>query len=456
VGKLLFRLLIPPLIVFLAVMAIKAGVVVPEKPRLTEMPTAMIFFHCISLFGFGAKDFGFPAEGPVFWQYILVSLYFIAPLVTFVAAAEILYFVTKSFLPLLLLRGGHYLVLGYGRKGKSVVNSVVNYSNLKSGSKNSPLPLGPFGTGRKPKVVIVDETIKESETGFSLFNWNRLKLHAELSDTSILKDLNLTKCKGIFIFTNNEWLNLKLYFKVKEMLKDQNAGKKPFMYTSVTSSELIDALDKNNTLDIDPDDKFFNVHVEASKQLFDDDYINPSLKREYDIFQSWKSISFDNVVFMGFGRFSRAFCYNLIDHDVFIPGMKKLLIFDRYPKEAWKQLITDYDKDLKIKPELIECNLEHLTETDEDSLNKLNGNTLVIFGSNDESVNLKAATIFHKTFDADQKLRYIIRMCYKDSFPVDFVKRLLGNDTIFVPTYEWVEAYFEDEFRKLSAEKQKH
>jgi len=447
-SKILLRLLIPPIIVILSVIAFKSGVVVQEKPDLTDMPVGMILFHCISLFGLGAKDLGFPTGGPMVWQYVLVSMYFIAPLVAFAAIAEILYFFTKSFLPLLLLGGGHYLILGYGRKGKSVVNALTKNDQPEQ-VKN--LIHSILGSNRKHKLVIVDENIKENESGFSIFNLNRLKLHAELSDTSILNNLNVGKAKGIFIVTNDEWLNLNLYFKVKEILnKNGNTQASPIIYTSITSSELMHSVHLSE-LEKSPNDHFFNVHVEASKQLFDSENVNPSLDKEYHAFQAWKRLTFENIVFLGFGRFARAFYHNLVDNNMFIQSISKLVILDKMPEESWQQLSFDYNVACAISPDFIACDLEHLLDKQRLIKETIKGSTLFVFGSNSEFLNLKTATVIHKIFGNHPGNRYLIRLCYKDNFPVHFVKSMLGEETIFVPTHGWTEAFFEDEFKKLKA-----
>ena len=55
-----FRVFLPLFIIVGAIFCLDNGVVVHKLPDLQNEPDSIILFHVISLFTFGAKDFGAP------------------------------------------------------------------------------------------------------------------------------------------------------------------------------------------------------------------------------------------------------------------------------------------------------------------------------------------------------------------------------------------------------------
>lgn len=192
-NKLLLRLSIPIFIVCLTVLAFKNGVVVADRPELNQQPLSILIFHALNLFTLGAKDLGRPIGGPQGWQTVLFCMYYLAPLVSLTALAEVVYVLGKPFLPLLLVRGGHFVIIGNGRAGKAALKVLMEKY------------------GDRTQVVIIDKDLQESGGGFNILHWRKLYLNRDVTDPQKLDELNLSSCRGFFIVTDDELLNLKLY-----------------------------------------------------------------------------------------------------------------------------------------------------------------------------------------------------------------------------------------------------
>ena len=120
----LIRLILPFFIISGSIICIRNGVVVSKLPELSKEPNSMLIFYIISLFTFGAKDFGIPIAGPWILQILLWLFYFLSPLVTLIAMADILSIIRPFFIKYILNFRPYYLIMGYGRIGKSALDSI--------------------------------------------------------------------------------------------------------------------------------------------------------------------------------------------------------------------------------------------------------------------------------------------------------------------------------------------
>lgn len=432
---LAFRILIPLIIVILFMFCIKAGVAVSKRPELSDEPLSMLLFHAVSLFTFGAKDFGAPSYGPLMLQYILYGLYFIAPLITLVAMADVIYMVSKPYLPLLLLRGNHYIILGNGRVGKALTEVLTAENKVRIGNDDQP---GKWMAGSR--VVIVDKNVSEAESGFSILHTRKIFLNRDVSDEKQLRDLNLKNARGIFILTDNEWLNMKIYFAIKGMSTADSFNQKEIL-VRVISQNLLDSL----TNKIASSHRLFNVHTEASKQLFDASD-NAETKLSKERMQGWMNSGTEKQwMFFGFGRFSSSLLESIVKIDELKPQVGNVAIVDLHAKKAWKTYLLTHEKQVNIEPVTIDADINFLAEREEDLENFCHRDCIAVFSSDDETNNLKAAAWFKQRFRQNDNIKFIIRTRYSMAFPHHLLDELLGeNRWILIPTYEWIKCYFED------------
>jgi hypothetical protein len=72
----LIRILLPLLIISGTIVCIRSGVEFSNLPDLAKEPSPILIFYTISLFTFGAKDFGAPIAGTRFARTYVVLLFF--------------------------------------------------------------------------------------------------------------------------------------------------------------------------------------------------------------------------------------------------------------------------------------------------------------------------------------------------------------------------------------------
>lgn len=446
----IFRLLVPVLIIIAGVLALKNGVIVANQTDLNSKPLGILVFHIISLFSFGAKDFGQPIAGPIFWQQVLYSIYFIAPIIFLIAIAEVLLILSKPFMLLLLRRGKHFVVLGYGRIGKAAVEEIQKKY------------------GKASRIVVVDNKVKDTMGGLSLLSWlfqpfgkktRILFINADLYHFAF-ESLVLNKCKGIFILTDMEWLNLKIYYAIMNDKKfKKNLYERVLIFTRLSSIDIINKLRENQASgnkekNTKSTHLFFNIHTAACHQIFDSDLINAGdITEKYEVFQKWltNEDKINSIIFFGFGRFGATFL-NEIKHVKNELQINKIIIIDKKANEAYLNFEQDY-LECKVKMELdgveIICKdaeLNELTKIKEIVATSAIDHSIALFSLNDETINVTLATSFHKLYDKSSQLKYIIRTKNIDSFNDELLHVLLGQRFFTIPTYDWVGAYFEDEF----------
>ncbi len=313
-NKIVFRIIAPIVVVSLAIIALKLGVTVAAKPDLGNEPTSILLFHCISLFTFGAKDFGMPNGGNPILQNILYLTYFVAPLISLSALAECMYFFSKPILPLLLFRGNHFIIIGNGRVGKATANQLQNRFSAKS------------------KVVIIDKNIEKESNGLQVFRNNKILVNADVLNSQILQKINIKKAKGVFILTDNEWVNFKTYYQIRDNISSNSNNR---IYVRLSSVDLIHFL-QNKDLNNDwrAEHHFINVHIASTHQLFSAYQNNQNSANPKSTFIVWNKAPLKQVVMIGFGRFAQAFLSEMKIKNYL--SAAKIIILDLDAQGAWR------------------------------------------------------------------------------------------------------------------------
>ena len=413
----------PVIIVILGILCFKNGVVVSDKPELTHESVGILFFHIISLFSFGAKDYGAPISGPIFYQIILYIIYFAAPLISISALTEIVYLISKPIIPTYIFNKDYHIILGYGRTGKSAENAIKE------------------SLGSDAKILIIDHNLKSSSLGIRLLlGWKKIFMQADLAEHFELDFINLTKCKSIFIITDNEWLNLKLYQLIKNDVHFQNETK---VYTRINNLDIIEFLESDNSEISVVNHHFFNIHSAAAQLFFEKKEIDKVISSEHHLFEDWLKEKIDTFVILGFGNFGKAFLHQLTECPEF-QFCKTLIIVDNNAENLWQGYLHDYG--FQTNTQIICCNSNLSNAANYDHIfNEANPhNACAIFCSNDETLNLKAATSFHKMHKKDKDFKYIIRTTVSKTFSAELTKKCLGDKYIKIPTYDWTKFYFKE------------
>lgn len=423
-NKIVFRIIAPIVVVSLAIIALKCGVTVAGKQDLGNEPASILLFHCIGLFTFGAKDFGMPTGGNPILQNILYLTYFVAPLISLSALAECMYFFSKPILPLLLFRGNHFIIIGNGRVGKATTKQLQDNFGIKS------------------KVVIIDKNIEKESSGLQVFRNNKILVNADILNSEILQKINIKKAKGVFILTDNEWVNLKTYYQIRDNISNNSNSR---IYVRLSSVDLIHFLEnKNVNSDWNEQHHFINVHTAATHQLFSNFQSKKESRKERQTFAEWTKNPIKQVVLIGFGRFAQAILNELQINNYL--NSSKIIILDLDAEAAWKNYTSDNKNAKGLTPVLINGKMESLSNLQKDINVDVINDTLVIFCSGDETVNIKTATKFHKMYDSNHSMKYILRIREGGKFPDHLLQAVVGKNYLLIPTYDWMEDFYEEEF----------
>jgi hypothetical protein len=331
--------------------------------------------------------------------------------------------------------------LGYGRIGKSALESI--HEKL----------------GKKTYVIILDKEIDESENNFTVLFEHNLLLKKNLSLHENWKEFVTNNCKGIYILTDKELLNLSIYNEIKIFQKKHEYSKIE-IFTRIRSLEIIHRLGINNG-QIYKDDKlvfpnhyFINVHQETPHLLFNSPdslkVINPAdkISNHFQVqlsqFNKIKEDTFHSFVFIGFGTFSSCFFTHLIDEKI-INSNSKIIIIDPFARKNWSSFVLDRPCEQNYLPELCEKKFEELVDATDSVFTKSIGKkSLCFFATNDEEQNIQLAAYFTRKQKSNCHVFSIIRTKFIDVMQPDLMNALIGEDRwIMIPTYTWIKLYFD-------------
>jgi hypothetical protein len=306
--------------------------------------------------------------------------------------------------------------------------------------------------GKNIQTVFVDKDAKESGGGFNILHWRRLFVNRDINDVRSLDDLRLEKCNGFIIATDNEWLNLKAYYHILKKTKGQPTIP---IFTRLSSPDLIQFMnsDLQTRSEQASQHRFFNIHIAASGQLFDAQIVNDDVRVAFDRFRQWHECDIQNWFFFGFGRFANAFLSEVLRNKTFVSSIKNIIIIDKAVDDAWHRFEYEHGSTHNLKPILINELMENVGSLREQFAGFVNDHSIALLGANDETRNIKAAATFTKMYDQKHLVRYIIRTRYKDSFPDELLRCTIGESSILIPTFDWIKAYYEDEFIRMGYRK---
>jgi len=422
------RVFLPLFIIVGAIFCLDNGVVVHKLPDLQNEPDSIILFHVISLFTFGAKDFGEPEAGPWFLQMLMFSFYFLAPMVTIVAMADILSLIRPMFIKWVMWRKKYHVVIGYGRIGKSALEAINTVH------------------GKKSFVLVLDKLNDESENGFSILFEHNIFFKKDVGNLDDWSEFITKQCQGVYILTDDELLNLRIYHKVKTLCHDQAV-----MYTRIRSMELSLKLDNSSLVQ---KHNFVNIHMAtpdlmfqtdaALKDLDTNDPIYNHFKGQRTTFNTWLGYEYAAMVFVGFGTFSEYLLSRLLSSNL-VPDQTELIVLDPKGQNNWNGFLVDhpelqglkvsfYNKDIMVLEEVFQAKAHLLKDQ----------KCLCFFATNHEIENIQMASYIKRKYATVFDLHSVLRTKHYDLMPTELLNDILGSGQyVVVPTYSWAKLDFE-------------
>lgn len=414
------KIILPLIIIIGSIYALRNGVIVRKMPDLNNEPISITLFHIISLFTFGAKDFGAPIAGPLLLQILFYSFYFIAPLITLVAMADLMSLIRPAFVKWIMSHRKYYVVIGYGKMGKAVLDAI----NIKK--------------GKKTYVLILDKNIDESEKGFSILFEHTIYFKKEVDHIENWNKYISKNCAGIFIVTDDEILNLRIFDSVKQI-----CHKETLIYNRIQSMELSLKWDNSSTIQTL---NFVNTHIAAPDLLFQPELeikkINTESKigkhflKQYELFSTWKDEKYDVLLFVGFGTFSQYLLSALAKKGA-ISNVTDIYIVDPNGKKNWNEITIDIPQNYFKSVSFIENDFSLFI--DKLSNDFIDLNLIGIYATNNDFENLQAASFINRKYK-QTKLHNIVRTHFNNFLPEEMLNDFFyTNEYVIVPTYSWAQ-----------------
>jgi hypothetical protein len=371
--------------------------------------------------------------------------YFLAPLITMVAMADILSIVRPLFIRFILNFRPYYLVLGYGRIGKSALEAIQSKA------------------GRKIYVIILDKDVDDSVNDFSIIFEHVLTVRSKITPDGDWKKYVSAQCRGVFVLTDQELLNLRIYHELKSRLTEGQL-QEITGFTRIRSKDIIHALtrqDGNGGI-YEPRNncdwvqhRFINVHEEAPHLLFNGsqsplmqdptrshgDPVLTHYHRELEKFVKMMTGNFDTVILVGFGTFSTSVLLHLREEGKITPETK-LIIVDPLATRNWISFLSSFPEFKGFNPRL--CSDDFSVIPEHDTLSDNNSRYLCFYGTNDEEQNVYYASYFSRKMKSNPNIYSVIRTKYMEVVQDDLLDSLLGGKRwVIVPTYTWIKLSFE-------------
>tara|TARA_B100000575_G_C23134880_1_gene659052 strand:- start:104 stop:1240 length:1137 start_codon:yes stop_codon:yes gene_type:complete len=187
---ILFRGLPIIIIVFIAMYSFNNGIVLSNNLEIGEAGIATQLYYAISLFFLNGLDMGMPIGDQSILRNLLLICYFVAPLMTAIAIIET---IVSSINSRVLIKKpkNHIIFVGSGTLTLNEIKKIKNEN-----------------------IIIIDKNINHK---------NKLKLKSQVAqyiigdikDEKIQQQANIKDAKRIYLFTDNDEVNIDIALSLK-------------------------------------------------------------------------------------------------------------------------------------------------------------------------------------------------------------------------------------------------
>ena len=178
----LLKATVPLLIVVISVICMRLTSV-SEVPNIQNQPLSMLFLYAFNLFTLGGINLGFPdisnSAG-----IILLSMYFIAPLISISALIEALFSYFNVLNRLKILAGNHYVIFGAGKISGEIPGIISNLEIHKL---------------KPPTIVVIDKS-----DNVTLEKHPKCIFIKSNASIELIDEVNVYKAKCIFLNMNDD------------------------------------------------------------------------------------------------------------------------------------------------------------------------------------------------------------------------------------------------------------
>jgi hypothetical protein len=458
-----WRLAIPVIILIVATICFEAGVVVKYRLHIAEEGLPMHVLYAMSLFKVNGINLGVPIDGPWWAQYLLLAMYFAAPAVSVSAIVEAVFRVARLKLRWVLLRGGHAVVVGAGRATAdlpAIIEAEVKRRRWYG-----------FGFTGVP-VVMADK----SEEALLKNSPQLLKVQLDATDAQVVDYLNMTKARLIMLLTDDDQANIDMYFRLRDRLQSIPKKKHPIVFIRVRDMDLIRVLRSYNT---SPKIRFFNVHIEGVRSLFEsgndisqvawlgrDQGSNSAVTSNWRALSQIKQLRPTRIVMVGFGRFGQHLLVEMMHHNngEIIKDLRSLSVLSPDVFHAWahfeRLLLCNVNNGATLpNPDLTSGTHRDVGMLHSLATESIGQETLWIIGTDDMPANIQAASVVQR-FCANQpdSIKGHTTIVVRTNMFSMAHERLLHSGTsskvdyVLLPAYQILGAYFSRRLRAAMEE----
>ncbi len=439
----LVRFTVPILIVIISTICFQFGVNVENISNEDSKGIFMHILYSLSLFTLGGVSLGVPISGPLWGIRLLYVMYYLAPAVSLGALVEHLFTSARFYLRFKILQGNHFVIIGAGRVATQIPEILNHFYKKKY--KRTKL-------GIQVPIVVADKN-----KGALFSKYNIISCNAE--DAAIIKNLNLEKANMIFILTDNDWINVNLFFQLKNhFLSKPNLKKIPKIFIRIKSEDILIELKQNH---IQSQFVFFNVHIEAIEIMMNE------AKMKDPIYNKWlnmiKQSCPQTIIFVGFGRFGQHTLMGYLNNNnnALKDSVNKVIIISPNAineLEHYKLLSSIQNKKIsdKIEFELYNSSNENIKLLNDVIIQTQNDKSVLwVLGAGIEEVNLQTSTIINRMHEnryTENGVRNELFMLIRTKTTNNSFEEIVNKKNekhILMPTYDIIADYFNNKFNEM-------
>ena len=185
-------------VIIIALIGLNNGIYFKDFPNIGEESYLVQLYYVVSLFLMSGIDFGLPLGESDFYRFLVFTAWILAPII---AATSVIEAVFRSIDPDFFKRKykDHIIIIG------ATELSVSRLEYLKR---------------LKEKIIIVDNNSENVNLEYFKKLKNIRILIRDFNSPNIFEKLNIARCKSIWLFTDDDFLNIELSLKVKTTYND--------------------------------------------------------------------------------------------------------------------------------------------------------------------------------------------------------------------------------------------
>ena len=198
----IYRIVPVIFVIFIGLIGLNNGIYFKDIPDIGDESFVVQLYYIVSLFLMSGIDFGLPIGESDFYRLLVLTAWLFAPII---AATSVIEAIFRSVDPNFFQRKykDHIVIIGASKLAVSRVNYLKEL---------------------KEKIIIVDNNSDNVNLEYFKKLNNIIFIIEDYKSPNILEKLNIDACKSIWLFTDDDFLNIELALKIKNTYVNFNIG----------------------------------------------------------------------------------------------------------------------------------------------------------------------------------------------------------------------------------------